>query len=216
MAEVGGGEVPWIRLEEVSHRYPDGTLALDRVSLQVPPGEAVALTGPTGSGKSTLVRHLNGLLRPTRGRVLVGDRDAAGLRVAELARLVGLALQEPDRQLFCRSVRAEVAFGGREAAAVDEALDLLGLARLQEVHPYDLGYSRRKLVAIAAVLAMRTPVVVLDEPTTGQDRAGVGRLLEVAARLRAQGRTLIVVSHDRRFVAATCDRELRLVGGRLA
>jgi energy-coupling factor transporter ATP-binding protein EcfA2 len=213
---VRGWEVPWIQLEEVSHRYPDGTLALDRVSLQVSAGEAVALTGPTGSGKSTLVRHLNGLLRPTGGRVLIGDRDAASLRVAELARLVGLALQEPDRQLFCRSVRAEVAFGGREATAVEEAMDLLGLTQVQDVHPYDLGYSRRKLVAIAAVLAMRTPVVVLDEPTMGQDQAGVSRLLEVVARLRAQGRTLIVVSHDRQFVTTACERELRLVRGRLA
>jgi energy-coupling factor transport system ATP-binding protein len=205
-----------IALEAVSHRYPDGTVGLDGVSLAIAAREAVAVTGPTGSGKSTLIRHFNGLLRPTSGRVLLDGSDVRGLRVAQLARRVGIAFQEPDRQLFCRSVRAEVEFGAREAAAVGEALDLMGLADVADRHPYDLGYSRRKLVAIAAVLAMDTPVVVLDEPTTGQDRAGVERLLALMHGLRARGRTLVVVSHDARFVRDTCDRAVRLVGGRLS
>jgi energy-coupling factor transport system ATP-binding protein len=205
-----------ISLEAVSHRYPDGGLALDAVSLAVDGGEAVALTGPNGSGKSTLVRHLNGLLRPTSGRVLLEGRDVRGLRVAQLARRVGVAFQEPDRQLFCHTVAAEIGFGARDAAAVEEALDAMGLSGVAGRHPYDLGYSRRKLVAIGAVLAMRTPVVVLDEPTTGQDRAGVARLVELMARLREAGRTLVVVSHDEAFVRRTCGREVRLAGGRLA
>jgi energy-coupling factor transport system ATP-binding protein len=207
---------PGIALEAVSHRYQDGTLALDRVSAAIAPGEAIAVTGPTGSGKSTLIRHLNGLLRPTTGRVLLEGEDVRGLRVAQLARRVGIAFQEPDRQLFCRTVRAEVGFGARDAAVVAGALEVLGLAGVADQHPYDLGYSRRKLVAIAAVLAMDTPVVVLDEPTTGQDRAGVERLVGLMGSLRARGRTLVVVSHDQRFVRATCDRAIRLVQGRVA
>jgi energy-coupling factor transport system ATP-binding protein len=206
---------PVIALEAVSHRYPDGTLALDTVSLAIAGGDAVAVTGPTGSGKSTLIRHLNGLLRPTAGRVVLEGTDARGLRVAQLARRVGIAFQEPDRQLFCRTVRAEVGFGAREPEAVASALDVLGLAGVADRHPYDLGYSRRKLVAIAAVLAMDTPVVVLDEPTTGQDRAGMERLVALMGGLRALGRTLVIVSHDERFVRATCDRAVRLVEGRL-
>jgi len=204
-----------ISMDAVSHRYPDGTLALDGVTARIARGEAVAVTGPTGSGKSTLIRHLNGLLRPTTGRVLLEGVDVRGLRVAQLARRVGIAFQEPDRQLFCRSVRAEVAFGAREGASVAASLDVLGLAAVADRHPYDLGYSRRKLVAIAAVLAMDTPVVVLDEPTTGQDRAGVERLVGLMGSLRERGRTLVVVSHDQRFVRTTCDRALRLDGGRL-
>jgi energy-coupling factor transport system ATP-binding protein len=204
-----------IVLEAVSHRYADGILALESVSLAVDAGEAIAVTGPTGSGKSTLIRHLNGLLRPTAGRLLLDGEDVRGLRVAQLARRVGIAFQEPDRQLFCRTVGAEVGFGGRENEAVEEALDLAGLGAVRDRHPYDLGYSRRKLVAIAAVLAMRTPVVVLDEPTTGQDRAGIERLVSVAARLREEGRTLVTVSHDDGFVRRTCDRAVRLVAGRL-
>jgi energy-coupling factor transport system ATP-binding protein len=205
-----------IALESVTHRYPDGTLGLDEVSLVVAGGEAVAVTGPTGSGKSTLVRHLNGLLRPSAGRVLLDGEDVRGRRVAELARRVGVAFQEPDRQLFCRTVRAEVAFGAAGPEAVEEALEATGLAGVGDRHPYDLGYSRRKLVAIAAVLAMRSPVVVLDEPTTGQDAAGVDRLAALVGRLRAEGRTLVVVSHHEGFVGRTCDRAVRLVAGRLA
>ena len=176
----------------------------------------MALTGPTGSGKSTLVRHLNGLLRPSAGRVLLDGEDTAGLRVAQLSRRVGVAFQEPDRQLFCRSVRAEVAFGAATPAAVADALDLTGLGGVGERHPYDLGYSRRKLVAIAAVLAMETPAVVLDEPTTGQDRAGVERLAGLLLELRRRGRTVVLVSHDPAFVRRTCDRAVRLDGGRAA
>jgi energy-coupling factor transporter ATP-binding protein EcfA2 len=205
-----------IVLESVSHRYPEGTLGLDDVSLAIATGETVAIMGPTGSGKSTLIRHLNGLLRPTAGRVLLAGKDVRGLRVAQLARRVGIAFQEPDRQLFCRSVRAEAAFGAASAADVDDALGLTGLREVKERHPYDLGYSRRKLVAIAAVLAMRTPVVVLDEPTTGQDRAGVDRLAAVMDHLRDQGRTLVVVSHDPAFVRRTCDRTVRMAAGRIA
>lgn len=205
-----------IVLESVSHRYPEGTLGLDDVSLAIATGETVAIMGPTGSGKSTLIRHLNGLLRPTAGRVLLAGKDVRGLRVAQLARSVGIAFQEPDRQLFCRSVRVELAFGAASAADVDDALGLTGLREVQERHPYDLGYSRRKLVAIAAVLAMRTPVVVLDEPTTGQDRAGVDRLAAVMNHLRGEGRTLVVVSHDPAFVRRTCDRTVRMAAGRIA
>lgn len=204
-----------IELERVSHRYAGGTLALDDVSVAIATGEAVAVMGPTGSGKSTLIRHLNGLLRPTAGRVLLDGEDVRGLRVAQLAKRVGIAFQEPDRQLFCRSVAAEVAFGAASPAAVQEALDATGLGTVGDRHPYDLGYARRKLVTIAAVLAMNTPVVVLDEPTTGQDRAGVERLVGLMARLRDQGRTLVAVSHNRDFVKRTCDRAVQVSEGRI-
>ena len=163
------------------HVYPDGTRALDGVDLTVQPGELVAIVGQNGSGKSTLVRHFNGLLRPTEGRVEIQGADAAGLRTAALAARVGLAFQDPDRQIFAGKVRAEVAFGprnmGLRGAALDSAvraaLDAVGLDDRLDANPYDLGYSRRKLLAIASVLAMGTPIVVLDEPTTGQDLRGI-------------------------------------------
>jgi energy-coupling factor transport system ATP-binding protein len=210
-------------VEDLVHEYPGGVRALDGVSLRFAPGEAVAMIGQNGSGKTTLVRHLNGLLRPTSGRVLVNGTDAAGLRVAALARLVGLAFQEPDRQIFAGSVRREVEFGprnvGLDGTALDEAVteswSLVGLAGEEQTNPYDLGAARRKLLAIASVWAMRTPVLVLDEPTTGQDRAGVARVREVVSRTVEAGRTVIAVSHDLRFVAETFARVVVLDRGRV-
>ncbi|RPH31356.1 MAG: ABC transporter ATP-binding protein [Chloroflexi bacterium] len=212
-----------LAVEDLAHVYPGGVRALDGVSLKIGPGETVALVGQNGSGKTTLVRHLNGLLRPTSGRVLVGGVDAAGLRVASLAAQVGLVFQDPDRQIFAGSVRKEVEFGprnvGLRSAVLDEAvagaLAAVGLGGEETTNPYDLGAARRKLLAVASVLAMRTPVLVLDEPTTGQDRAGVARVHDIVARVSGEGRTVIAVSHDLRFVAETFDRVVALRAGRV-
>jgi len=214
---------PAIELEGLVHVYPEGTRALAGVSLRVTAGEAVAIVGQNGSGKSTLVRHLNGLLRPTQGVVRVGGRDTAGVRVARLAALVGLAFQDPDRQIFAGRVRAEVAFGPRNLGvrgaaldgAVADALAAVGLGEAADANPYDLGYSRRKLLAIASVLAMRTPIVILDEPTTGQDLRGVALVREIVAGLVADGRTVLAVSHDMRFVAETFGRVVVMREGRI-
>jgi energy-coupling factor transport system ATP-binding protein len=212
-----------LALEGVSFSYPDGTQALDGVDLVIEPGESVAIVGQNGSGKSTLVRHLNGLLRPTEGRVLHDGEDVAGERVAALAARVGIVFQNPDRQIFAGKVRTEVAFGpkilGRTAeeaaAAGAAALELVGLSDAVDANPYDLGYSRRKLLAIASVLAMGTPVVVLDEPTTGQDARGIGRVQQVLANLAADGRTIVGISHDLRFVAESFARVVVMGGGRI-
>jgi energy-coupling factor transport system ATP-binding protein len=215
---------PELRLEAVSHIYRQGAVrALDEVSLTIGPGEVVALVGQNGSGKTTLVRHLNGLLRPTSGRVLVDGADAAQRTVAQLARDVGLVFQDPDRQIFAGSVRSEVEFGPRNVglrgdelrAAVDGALAAVGLGEAGRTNPYDLGASRRKLLALASVLAMRTPVLVLDEPTTGQDVAGVERVRQAMRAAREAGRTIIAISHDMEFAATEFERVVVMGGGRI-
>ena len=203
-----------VAFEGVGFVYPDGTRALRGVSFSVDAGQRVAIVGQNGSGKSTLARQLNGLLRPTEGRVLVEDREVGRRHVAELARSVGLAFQNPDRQIFASRVRREVEFGpknlGRRGEelrrVVDEALALVGLDDDAEANPYDLGFSRRKLLALAAILAMETPIVVLDEPTTGQDARGVERVETIVSHLAERGRTVIGISHDMRFVAETFER----------
>jgi energy-coupling factor transport system ATP-binding protein len=216
--------VPELRVERLVHVYGEsGVRALDGVDLLVAPGERVALIGQNGSGKTTLVRHLNGLLRPTEGRVTVDGSDAAELTVAQLASRVGLVFQDPDRQVFAGSVRAEVEFGPRNLgrsgadlhAAVDGALAATGLEGEERTNPYDLGQSRRKLLALASVLAMRTPVLVLDEPTTGQDLRGVERVRRVIDAAAAEGQTVIAISHDMAFVAEAFERVVVMRDGRI-
>jgi energy-coupling factor transport system ATP-binding protein len=213
-----------IVVEQLVHVYPQGNVrALDRVSLKIGGGERVALIGQNGSGKTTLVRHLNGLLRPTSGRVLLDGADARLQTVASLARRVGLVFQDPDRQIFAGSVRSEVEFGPRNLGfgdrdvdeAVRDALKEVGLAEDAKTNPYDLGGSRRKLLALASVLAMRTPVLVLDEPTTGQDVRGVERVRSVVEAVAAAGRTVVAVSHDMRFVAEAFERVIVMRAGQI-
>jgi len=210
-------------VEDLVYQYPAGIRALDGLNLRIVGGEAVALVGQNGSGKTTLARHLNGLLRPTSGRVLLDGVDAAGSRVAALSRQVGLVFQEPDRQIFAGSVQREVEFGPRNlglrgaalAEATAGALASVGLTGTEATNPYDLGAARRKLLAIASVMAMRTPILVLDEPTTGQDGNGRRRIQEIVERVIGEGRTVIAVSHDLRFVAETFPRVVVLRAGRV-
>jgi energy-coupling factor transport system ATP-binding protein len=196
-----------LRTEGLVHVYAGATRALDGVDLAIARGERVAIVGQNGSGKSTLVRHFNGLLRPTEGRVLVDGADVADRRVAHLAATVGLAFQDPDRQIFAAKVRSEVAFGPRNLGrrgpelegAINGALVATGLDRDGETNPYDLGYSRRKLLALASILAMGTPIVVLDEPTTGQDARGVERIRRIVADLSRDGRIVLDGSPEEVF-----------------
>jgi energy-coupling factor transport system ATP-binding protein len=216
--------MPDLAVEGLVHVYPEsGVRALDGIDLRIRGGERVGIVGQNGSGKSTLVRHLNGLLRPTDGRVTIDGADAARLTVARLAPRVGLVFQDPDRQVFSSSVRTEVEFGPRNLgrrgeelrSAVNRALSATGLDGEERTNPYDLGQSRRKLLALASVLAMETDVLVLDEPTTGQDARGVERIRAIVDAVAAAGRTVIAISHDMRFVAETFDRVVVMRAGRI-
>ncbi len=204
-----GGHRVRIVVDELFHRYPTGMEALRGVSLTIDPGESVAIVGQNGSGKTTLVKHLNGLLRPTAGRVLLDGNDTREVPVHTLAATVGFVFQNPDDQLFDRSVAREVAFGprnlGRSAdevsRAVSEGLEAVGLESSRTVNPYDLDLSLRKLVALASVLAMDPAALVLDEPTTGQDGPGVRRVGAIVDGWVASGRTAVAITHDMEFAA---------------
>ena len=199
-------------------------LALAGVDLRIEPGQRVAIVGRNGSGKTTLAKHLNGLLRPASGRVVIGGNDIASEPVHRLAATVGFVFQHPDDQLFERSVLREVSFGPRNLGrSADEtgrlteaALAATGLADDRATNPYDLDLSRRKLVALASVLAVDPPVVVLDEPTTGQDAAGVARIGAIVDALAAGGRTVIAITHDMELAAGHFDRIVVMREGRIA
>jgi energy-coupling factor transport system ATP-binding protein len=212
-----------LRFEGVSFQYPSGVQALDAIDLEIASGTCVAIIGENGAGKTTLVKQLNGLLRPTKGRVWIGDWDAAEHSTAQLAERVGFLFQNPDEQLFERTVRREVAFGprnlGLEAAEIKQrvgaALDTAGLSAVAERHPYDLQYNQRKLVALAATLAMRTPALVLDEPTIGQDTAQRARIGAVVEALKGEGRTQVLITHDLDFCAEHAERVVVMADGQI-
>ncbi len=215
-----------IEVQEVTKEYrTDHTVvhALRGVDLVLRPGEVLALVGENGAGKTTLVKHFNGLLRPAQGTVWIGDRDTRRQSVARLARSVAFVFQNPDEQLFERSVRAEVGFGPRNLGAgpeeterrVQAALSRLQLQDFADRHPYDLHLSQRKRVALAAALAMDTPVLVLDEPTIGQDADGVALVGALVESLRAEGRTLVAITHDVDFCAEHFPRVVVMANGRI-
>ncbi|SOE32743.1 energy-coupling factor ABC transporter ATP-binding protein [Streptomyces sp. OK228] len=212
-----------LRVDSLSHRYPNGTAALADVSLTVRAGERVAVVGPNGAGKSTLARHLIGIARPTSGTVTVDGRDAAGLEIAELARSVGFVFQNPDDQLHAATVAKEVGFGprnlgfpaDRRTALTQWALQVTGLTGEANSHPRHLSFGERKRVAFASVLAMDTPIIVLDEPTTGQDHRSVVLLEELVTDLHERGKTILAITHDTDFCAENFDRVVVLSEGRV-
>jgi energy-coupling factor transport system ATP-binding protein len=193
------------------------------VSLELPPGDFVALLGPNGSGKTTLAKHVDGLLRPGSGRVLVGDLDTCTASVARLARSVGYVFQNPDHQIFAATVEEEVAFGLRSqglpadatAQRVAEALALFGLAPFAGIPPASLGFGRRRQVALAAVLAVDPQVLILDEPTGGLDARSRDEIMAALARFHAAGGTVVLITHDIPVVAEYARRAVVLFEGRV-
>jgi energy-coupling factor transport system ATP-binding protein len=212
-----------LRIESLSFSYPSGVEALREVSLSIQSGESLAVVGQNGAGKTTLVKHLNGLLRPTNGEVWVGDWDTRQHSVAELSSRVGYVFQNPDDQLFQSKVKAEVMFGpqnlkmpaDRIVQLSNTALEMVRLTEKAGRHPYDLSPGERKRVALAAVLAMDTPVVVLDEPTTGQDYAGVDLVGEIVEWLKGQAKTVLTITHDIDFCAEHFERVIVMAGGQI-
>lgn len=199
---------------------PDSIWALSDVSFAVKPGEFLGIAGHTGSGKSTLVQHMNGILKPTRGRVMVRGLDMADKRSeAELRGTVGVVFQYPEHQLFAETVYKDVAFGPRNLGLPDDevgervhrALSRVGLDfdAVSQKSPFELSGGQQRRVAFAGILAMEPSVLVLDEPAAGLDPAGRRSFLQLIARLHKQeGLTVVMVSHNMDDLAAMCDRVL--------
>jgi energy-coupling factor transport system ATP-binding protein len=218
----GAGEV-LLEVENLIHRYPDGTEALGGVSCTVRRGEFVAILGQNGSGKTTLVKHLNGILAPTEGEIRLAGRSLRGQPPTVLSRQVGLVFQNPDHQIFAERVWDEVAFGPRlhglsEADVrrrVEEALDAVGLADLGDMDPFILTKGSRQRVAVASTLATKPDVIILDEPTTGLDYRELQGMMALIQRLNAAGHTIVIITHAMDIAAAHARRVVLMQGGRI-
>ncbi len=209
-----------VAVRDLHYAYPDGTVALNGVTLSIEPGERVAVLGPNGAGKTTLMLHLNGLISAERGSV-----EIAGLRLdddttAEIRRRVGLVFQDPDDQLFMPTVADDVAFGPANqgvkgvdlAQRVDAALAAVGMQEVAARPPHHLSLGQRRRVAVATVLSMDPELLVLDEPSSNLDPAS---RREVAEVLLGLGRTIVMVTHDLPYALQLCPRSVILSEGRI-
>ncbi len=195
--------------------YPTRSdMALTNINLSIRKGEFVAIIGQNGSGKTTLIKHFNGLLKPTKGRVIVDGRDTAELPTSELARSVGYVFQNPDHQIFADTVREEVDFGPKNLGFAEEhiekarklVLSEMELEGLEEEMPFQLSRGQRQRLAVASVLAMEPAILIIDEPTTGQDWKESIALMRLVQGLNNAGHTCIVTTHNMNLVSLFAKR----------
>jgi energy-coupling factor transport system ATP-binding protein len=214
---------PIIEVENLSYIYPDGTEALKGIDLKINDGDFIAIIGPNGSGKTTLVKHFNGLLMPTQGKVIVSKLNTLKVSINDLARHIGYCFQNPDHQLFCSTVTEEIAFGlnnlrlpaNEIEERVDNVLKIVGLEEYEDMHPFFLGKGLRQRLAVAAVIAMESEIIVVDEPTTGQDYEMCKEIMILLDKLNKMGKTIIIITHDMKLVSEYCRRAIVMVDGKI-
>jgi energy-coupling factor transport system ATP-binding protein len=212
-----------LEVQDVHFSYASGVEALKGVSLTVRDGEFVAIMGQNGAGKTTLVKQFNGLLKPKSGKVLVNGVETTKSSVAKLARNVGFVFQNPDHQLFSETVEEEIAFAlknfGYQADVIEQritwAVNLLGLTQYRKTSPFMLSGGERKRVALASVLAWDPQMLILDEPTIGQDHNQKENLRQFIMQMQTQGKTVVIVTHDVEFVAESNPRVVLMREGKI-
>ncbi|MHB9094444.1 MAG: ABC transporter ATP-binding protein [Eubacteriales bacterium] len=210
-----------LQVSNLLYQYTPDIIALQSVNLTIRRGEFVALIGRNGSGKTTLTKHFNGLLKPTDGEVVVDGMNTKKFNTSILAQVVGYVFQNPDHQIFSNSLERELAYGLKNAGLddaeiklrVDNALKLTGLEQQRNDHPFSLGKGERQKVAVASILALEPKILVIDEPTTGQDWAGMQNMMALIKQLHENGTTVIMISHDMEIVAKCAQRVIVMKDG---
>lgn len=212
-----------ISVRNVSFGYERGENILKNLEFTIKKGEFVALIGENGAGKTTLLKHLNGLLKPSTGSIFINSLNAARTKTSVLAKHIGFLFQNPDHQIFCSTVWDEVAFGLKNVGvSVNEIEDrvrksakMVGIEPLLRSNPFCLSKGQRQRVALASILAMETEILVLDEPTTGQDYNEGIEVMEIIRQLNHKGKTVIIVTHDMELVARYAKRVIILQNGKI-
>jgi len=212
-----------IRCEQVSFAYDNGFLAVEDVSFTIAKGEKVAIIGQNGAGKTTTVKLLNGLLRPKSGKIFVNDEDIRKQTTATVSRKVGYVFQNPGDQIFNQTVYDEIAYTLRyfkkSPEFVEErvmyAAKMCQIEEYLKMNPYDLPFSLRKFVTIASVIAIDVDIIILDEPTAGQDLDGLKRQKYIIEELHKQNKTIITITHDMEFVIDNFERIIVMANKRV-
>jgi energy-coupling factor transport system ATP-binding protein len=214
---------PEVVFEDVWFNYRNGTPALKGINLEIKKGEFIALIGSNGSGKTTLLSCMIGFIKPSRGRILIDGQDIKNSSVAELAVKVGYLFQNPDLQLFTDTVAQEVGFGlkNRSLATADinkkvaQALEIMELSEYRDQHPHALSRGQRQRLAVASIISMEQDILVLDEPTSGQDRGHLNKFLSQIKKLNDAGKTIIMITHDMSIVAEYAKRTIVMEEGKI-
>lgn len=197
------------------HIYPRGNVkALKGVDLKIYENDVVSIIGQNGSGKTTIVRHFNGLLRPSEGQVFLFGEDTKEKTIGEMAQRCGYVFQNPNHQIFCSTVREELRVGldnfgfpeEEKEARIKEVVDLMGLENILDIHPMTLDYTTKKIVTIASVLVFAPEILILDEPTGGLDEVGRKMLTKIINMMHDRGHTVVMISHDMDYVAENSER----------
>ncbi|TGE36215.1 ABC transporter ATP-binding protein [Desulfosporosinus fructosivorans] len=210
-----------VQICELIYQYNSGPPALQGINLTIGAGEFVALIGQNGAGKTTLAKHLNGLLKPTRGSVIVDGMNTSQYDTSHLSKTIGYVFQNPDHQIFSASVEKELEFGLKNAGLkgqevkerVNDILLYTGLDRYRNVHPFSLGKGERQMVAVASILVLNPKLLIIDEPTTGSDWVGIQTMMALIRKLHNAGTTIIMISHDMDLVAQYAKRIIVLKDG---
>ncbi|MDR2476692.1 MAG: energy-coupling factor ABC transporter ATP-binding protein [Treponema sp.] len=193
-----------LRIEHVYYSWDSQNYSLEDIDVTIHDNEFTAIIGQNGAGKSTLLKNITGLLRPSRGSIYIRGKNAREMTVPQIAAETGFVMQNPDRQLFSATVYDEVSFALKNVGLAEreirrrteESLETVGLSGQRDAFPPALGRGDRTKTVIAAVLAMGSKIIILDEPVAGQDYSGSRRIMDIAAELREKGRTIIIVTHN--------------------
>jgi energy-coupling factor transport system ATP-binding protein len=213
-----------VEVKNVTYAYPGTTApAISNMNFSIPKGQFVGIIGQNGGGKTTIMKCLVGLVKPSQGEIYLDNKPLSGQKVGDIATQIGLILQNPDTQLFCMSVEEEIRFGLENLKLepdeiekrTEEALKITGLGNYRQLYPFKLGLGDRRKVAVASIVAMRPKVLIFDEPLTGQDYKGRYELVNLAADLHHAGHTVIMISHDMELVARYTERTLVVGKGQL-
>jgi energy-coupling factor transport system ATP-binding protein len=210
-----------IYARNLCYQYKNGKKVLRNINFSIKKGEFVALIGQNGAGKTTLLKHFNALLKPTGGGLSVNGTDVSTVKTSVLSKHIGFLFQNPDHQIFCSTVFDEIAFGLRNTGKNENEIERLvaaaalkvGIEKHLETNPFSMSKGQRQRIALASVLAMETEILVLDEPTTGQDYKEAVEIMEIIKELNSQGKTIIMVTHDMELVAAYARRVIILHNG---
>lgn len=212
-----------IKIRDLVQRYGKEKIALNGINLDIKKGDFVAVIGQNGAGKTTLVKHLIGLLRPDSGSILINGQDTRTQSVAQLAQKVGYVFQNPDHQIFLNTVEKEIEFGPGNLNLTPEevkhrtetAMEKVGIKHLRDESPLSLSKGQRQRVALASVLAMEPEILILDEPTTGQDYHEAIQIMDLVAALNHRGHTIIFITHDMQLVALYAKRVILMGKGEI-